>query len=239
MSLDYGDFGNHCAPDGSFRLESSNILALTWFFQVSLGFGSLNFTAVKAIDVAWDVVSEFDSIKSLRKLLTSNKVVGRAGQTLLAYISWRIFSKCLYSVMMTDPVTYQTFWTVFMQDGPSLWSTLHTFRDFAWRRGLRSKPTMVFMILTMIFVLAFPTLASAMTGYSANNEAVVKTDDVKQVLFSEFKDLQYVIHDGDRVNLSINYPIGSDKDDSVWCILNCKHLASLDHAAFLTSLSAN
>lgn len=70
MSLDYDDFGNHCAPDGSFRLESSSMWALTWFFQVVLGFGSLSFTAVKAIDVVWDVVSDLNNIKSLRKLLT-------------------------------------------------------------------------------------------------------------------------------------------------------------------------
>lgn len=145
--------------------------------------------------------------------------------------------------MMTDSVTYQTFWTVFMQDGPSLWSTFRTFRDFVWRRGLRSKPTMVFMILTMIFVLAFPTLASAMTGYSANNQAVVKTDEVKQVLFSQFKSAWYVIHDGNRVNLSDNYAIGSYYDELMVCyfsdcIKSCKHLTSSDQATFLTSLSA-
>lgn len=167
--------------------------------------------------------------------------MGRAGQTLLAYISWRTFSKCLYSIMMTDPVTYQTFWTVFMQDGPSLTSVLRTFRDFTWRRGLRSKPTMVFIILTMIFVLAFPTLASAMTGYSANNQAVVKTDSVNQVLFSQFESARYVIHDGNRVNLSVNHAIGTDYDAIMACgfsdcIKDCKHLVYSDKATFLTSL---
>lgn len=139
--------------------------------------------------------------------------------------------------MMTEPITYETFWTVFMQDGPSLWSIFHMFRDFTRRRGLRSKPITVFMILTMIFVLAFPTIASAMTGYSANNQAVVKTDDTKQVLFSQFVGVEYVIHDGNRVNLSINYPISSD-DGDYSSIMQCKHLASLDQVVFLTSLSA-
>lgn len=103
---------------------------------------------------------------------------------------------------------------------------------------------MFFMILTMIFVLAFPTLASAMTGYSTNNQAMVKTDEVKQVLFSKFESARYVIHDGNRVNLSINYATSSDDDKYMDrthgdYIHYCKHLASPDQAAFLTSLSAH
>lgn len=47
----------HCAPDGSFRLEQFSPLEPTWFFQVVLGVGSLNFTEVKTIDIVWDVVS--------------------------------------------------------------------------------------------------------------------------------------------------------------------------------------
>lgn len=62
--------GNHCAPDGSFTMEPSNPLAIAWFFQVSLGFGSLSFTAVKAIDVVWDVVSDFNNIKTTKQVLT-------------------------------------------------------------------------------------------------------------------------------------------------------------------------
>lgn len=63
MSLNFDGSNNYCAPDGSFRLESFSPLAPTWFFQVVLGFGSLNFTAVKTIDIVWDVVSDFHHIK--------------------------------------------------------------------------------------------------------------------------------------------------------------------------------
>lgn len=165
--------------------------------------------------------------------------MGRAGQTLLTYISWRTFSKYLYSILATDPITYQTFWTIFMQDGPSLRSVFRTVRDFIWLRGLRSKSIMFFMIFTMMFVLAFPTLASAMTGYSANNQAWVKTDDVKQVLFSHFERARYVINDGNRVGLSAKFAIVSKDDEKMVCgnfrcITNCKYLAFSDQTAFLT-----
>lgn len=70
IPLPYAD-SEHCAPDGSFRLESFSLLAPTWFFQVVIGFGSLDFTTVKAIDVVWDVVSDISYIECVRKLLTS------------------------------------------------------------------------------------------------------------------------------------------------------------------------
>lgn len=98
---------------------------------------------------------------------------------------------------------------------------------------------MFFMILTMTFVLAFPTLASAMTGYSANNQAWVKTDDVRQVPFSQFERAQYVINDGNRVSLSAKYAIVSEDDErmacgSFGCVAACKYLDFSDQPALLT-----
>lgn len=93
--------------------------------------------------------------------------------------------------MTTDPVTYRTFWTVFIQDGPTLRSTFRTFSDLARVRGLRSRIATLFIIFTMVFILAFPTLASSMTGYSASNQPWVKTDDINQVPFSEFRKVSY------------------------------------------------
>ena len=147
--------------------------------------------------------------------------------------------------MTTDPVTYQTFWTVFIQDGPTLWSTFCTFRDFAGVRGLRSRMAMLFIVLTMAFVLAFPTLASSMTGYSASSQPWVKTDDINQVPFSGFgkaRDL-YVLHDIYRVTAGNQDAIVIAHDQyracgSDYCINNCKHLAPVDQAALLTTLFA-
>jgi hypothetical protein len=46
-----------CRPDASFSLDTSSYdyWAASGFFQVTLGFGELTFTAAKAIDVVWDV----------------------------------------------------------------------------------------------------------------------------------------------------------------------------------------
>lgn len=58
----YDNSEEHCAPDGSFRLESFSLWEPTWFFQVVIGFGSLDFTVVKTIDIIWDVVSDLIDI---------------------------------------------------------------------------------------------------------------------------------------------------------------------------------
>lgn len=47
-----------------------------------------------------------------------------------------------------------------MQDGISLLGVIGVLRDFLARRRLKSVTAMVFMAVTMLFVLAWPTVAS-------------------------------------------------------------------------------
>lgn len=56
----YDNSEEHCAPDGSFRMEPFSLLDPAWTFQVVIGFGSLDFTVVKTIDIVWDVVCSQD-----------------------------------------------------------------------------------------------------------------------------------------------------------------------------------
>lgn len=121
--------------------------------------------------------------------------------------------------METAPVTYRTFWTSFMRSDASLLSVIRLIRDFASRRGLRSKVAMAFMIITMVFVMVFPTLAGAMTGYTANNEAVIKFGNGTQTPFGKFRQLVAIIHDGDRVNLTSEYMVfkGSPQNQLETC----------------------
>jgi hypothetical protein len=63
---------------------------------------------------------------------------------------------------------------------------------------------MVFMIATMVFILIFPSFASAMTGYSGNVKSYSQNttsispsglDDSDYMAFSSFQRVLYVIHD--------------------------------------------
>ncbi|KZM27916.1 uncharacterized protein EKO05_0010306 [Ascochyta rabiei] len=180
-----------CLPDDSFNLQpgSYQYWSNSGFFQITLGFGRLTFTQAKAIDVIWDMA------------------IGRGGQGLLALLSWQTFVQHVTTSMEIQPVTFNTYRTIFLQNESLILAIPRIIRDFSRRRGLHSRSAMVFIVLTMMFVLIFPTLGSAMTGYSGNVEAYVPDSAGNNILFSSFRPLYYVIHDGSRVNLTDDYEV--------------------------------
>jgi len=133
--------------------------------------------------------------------------VGRLGQAILVYVSWKVFSDYVTTSMELSPVTYRTFWTIFIQRDVTVPSTANMLHDFISRRGLTSKVAMVFMISTMVYLLMFPTLASAMTGYTGNVKAFISDANQTFLPFSEFIPMAFIIHDGARVNLTDEYQV--------------------------------
>jgi hypothetical protein len=107
--------------------------------------------------------------------------------------------------MDTQPVTYQLFRTIFIENDASILSTYRTIKSFIWQRRLRSNLAMIFMAATMIFILAFPTLISAMSGYDFNTESQVRDRNGNFVPFSNYSRVLYVIHDGWRIDQSGSY----------------------------------
>ncbi|KAI1137828.1 hypothetical protein F5Y05DRAFT_63377 [Hypoxylon sp. FL0543] len=190
-----------CRPDGSFNFNLSEYSSWTasGFFDINLGFGDLTFTQVKVIDISWDIT------------------IGRWGQVLMAFISWRAFADYVTTSMAFVPVTYVTFFTVFLENEPSFLSTLRVTRAFISDRGIKSKISMGFMILSMLFLIGWPTMASAMTGYTTLNKAFVPDTNVNYIPFSDFQPIAYIVHDGWRVNLTGNQPVsvfGSNEGNS-------------------------
>ena len=107
--------------------------------------------------------------------------------------------------MEDKPVTYRLFRTIFIENDASLISTCRTIKSFIMQRRLRSKTAMVFMVATMLFILAFPTLMSAMSGYDPNVVSRVQDGDDNLVPFDKYVRVLYVIHDGWRVGEHGNY----------------------------------
>ena len=110
--------------------------------------------------------------------------------------------------MATAPVTYDTFFTVFLEEEASFRSTFRLIRDFSRRRG--SKAAMTTIVLTMIYVLAWPTLASAMTGYTSALGSFVKDKQQNFISFDKFVPVAYIIHDGWRVNFTTDFIVPFD-----------------------------
>ena len=141
------------------------------------------------------------------------QIFGRLGQALLALYSWYVFSLYATTSMETAPATFGFYRTIFLESGPSLWSTINLIRDFTSRKGLRSRTATTFMIATMLFIVAFPTLGSAMTGYtSAIKSYVPDHQDNNLIRFDRFDPVMYIIHDGSRAGLQDEYAVTMPRD---------------------------
>lgn len=134
--------------------------------------------------------------------------------------------------MEVQPVTFNTFRTVFLQNESLILAIPRVIQDFARHRGLQSRFAMAFIVFTMLFILIFPTLGSAMTGYSGNVEAYVPDSDNNNILFSSFRPLYYVVHDGNRVGLTDNYEVAAYPENGAHY---CKELRAVADSIFRRS----
>jgi hypothetical protein len=134
-------------------------------------------------------------------LLTGDarKVIGRGGQAVFTFCAYHAFTKALVRSMETSSVSYGIFKTITLSD-VSLSGLFILCRDFASNARLREKLAILWIITSASFILIFPTLASAMTGYSANSKAFIQSEG-QLIPFSAFRLIRYVIHDGSRVGL--------------------------------------
>jgi hypothetical protein len=88
--------------------------------------------------------------------------------------------------MEVAPITFGTFRTVFLHNEASLVSIPRLIRDFSCRHSLHSRTAMIFMIVTLVFILVFPTFGSAMTGYSAGVQPYVQDQEHNYIPFDNF-----------------------------------------------------
>lgn len=123
----------------------------------------------------------------------------------MSLIAWRVFTEYLEVSIASKPATYTTIWLLrFRQDTSSL-STLRLFVQF-FQCGLASRAAMFNMAMTLLFILAFPTIAGSMTGYATFNEPYVTSHSGKLFPFSDVRPVAYIINDGKRTaEFSDNY----------------------------------
>ncbi|QPC69020.1 hypothetical protein HYE67_011251 [Fusarium culmorum] len=174
------DFFIDIDSDDNYISYVNNWWDFSGLFEVTLGWGTLDFTTAKLMDVAWDLV------------------VGRGGQAIMSLIAWRVFTEYLEVSIATRPATYTTVWLLRFHQDTSVMSSLRLFMQF-FRRGLASKTATWMMATTLSFILAFPTIAGSMTGYTTFNNAYIGSSDERLFPYQDVKPVAYVIHDGSRV----------------------------------------
>ena len=89
------------------------------------------------------------------------------GQGLLSWIAYSVFTKSLVRILEHRPVSYTTFEAITFHNS-TLFSVWLMIKDWVRNGGPRAKAAVMWMIVASLYVLAFPTLMSAVTGYTSN-----------------------------------------------------------------------
>lgn len=148
---------------------------------INLGLGSMPFTTAKFIDVLWDVV------------------VGRGGQVLLTYVAYRVFMKSLARAMEGSPVSYHTFAALAFEPG-TITGVIMLAKDFASNRTFRSKMVVSWVLMATLYIVAFPTLLSAMTGYTSVMGVYLEDHSQNLVPWKLYRKFWWIIEDADRID---------------------------------------
>jgi hypothetical protein len=181
------DFSTPYSPTG----KNFNAWSRSGLFQITLGFGHLPFSTVKIIDVLWDFL------------------VGRGGQLSLGFLAYKTFTKTLIRIMERATVTYDTFWSINIEP-TSVQSIYRMFRDVVKTASFRFRSAVVLMACSSAYLISFPIVVAAMTGYSTNIAAFAPDHNNALIPFADFVPVVYVINDGSRLNLSDGYLVSGD-----------------------------
>jgi hypothetical protein len=133
-----------CYPNGLWKEQLGatwRIMDSSYFFKPNLSFGSMTFTQVKVIDIAWDLL------------------VGRGGQLLLAWVNYRVFNEWLYFHMELHKTSYKMYTTIAFSTTSLaalgvLGKEFLAFGKGTWRRFFRWLGILS-MLISTVYVISF------------------------------------------------------------------------------------
>ncbi|KAK8237069.1 hypothetical protein HDK77DRAFT_379466 [Phyllosticta capitalensis] len=124
-------------------------------FTIDRTFGSFPFWLVKLIDVVWDLF------------------VGRGLQWLAGWVSYIVFSSVLLRTIEESQIPFRTFLKL-STEAPSLTSIWFLLKDMPRFSRTRLILRFSYIVLASSYVLAMPTLLSAVTGYMSISTSFTK-----------------------------------------------------------------
>jgi hypothetical protein len=176
------DYG--CDPAGNVWVTNANrpnLWSKNYGLAITLGFGSFKFSVAKSIDIIWDLV------------------VGRGGQVLAGILLYYNFRGPVIAAMHWNPIPYDKLMKMEYHTAGTT-SFLTYCKDVHWKRSSKSSWFTAFMLaLSTFYVLTLPTWFSAMSGYQAIDEPLLRLDNSTFVAFGDLEKCVYVIQDGQRI----------------------------------------
>ena len=183
----------YCVPGGDFDINRSyKPFSAKHAFEITLGFGKLQFWEAKLIDVVWDIC------------------VGRGGQSLLALMTFVIFTKSLKKILQerADSVTIELYQATVFREA-SLVSLWKMGAGITSKMNFKTILRIVWMILASAYVLSFSTWMSAMTGYTSNVVPYINTYQNESRVAWAPSEVICTVHDGSRIGENNDYTFGS------------------------------
>ncbi|KAH7068106.1 hypothetical protein BKA63DRAFT_521152 [Paraphoma chrysanthemicola] len=199
--------GRSCYPNGLWKYATDatwEIMDSSYFFTPNLSFGSMTFTQVKVIDIAWDLI------------------IGRGGQIMLAWVNYRVFNEWLVWHMEQHFTSWKMYACIAFE--PNSLNTLGTlFKEFltygkgTWKRFFR-RLAIVCMFFSTLYVLSFPTLMAAMTGYIAKSEPYAEDSEGNLMAWGMVDKAAYVINDASRIGYAKPLIAGARDEELIQAI---------------------
>jgi len=205
--------GRDCYPNGLWKYSPTatwEIMDSSYFFTPNLSFGAMSFTQVKVIDIAWDLL------------------VGRGGQLVLAWVNWRVFNEWLVWCAEGEGVGWRmyaavSFETTSLNTLGVLGKESLCLEGRRWKRWVRWLG-LVSMLLSTLYVLSFPTLMAALTGYIAKSEPYVQDYEGNLIAFGKVDGVRYVVHDAGRIGYDRALVVGERDEELVGAVRECTYL---------------
>lgn len=189
----------YCSAEGNVAKRAPGVYNFLWdphqYFTINITFGQLSFTSAKIIDACWDAI------------------VGRGGQVLAGLSAYKVLRRSFTLTMETCEITIPTVASVYCEQMQltTAWRLLRGgLCDRRLRPSARRGPSpatrarLVIQAFACLYVLAFATFVSVMTGYRTELKGIFdytedNWDRVKPIdkLFRP----RMILHDGIRVGL--------------------------------------
>jgi hypothetical protein len=187
-----------CNADGTLEKSSKDYRPF-WdpqlYFTINIAFGSFSFSTAKVIDAVWDAV------------------VGRGGQFLAAMVAYRTLRRSLTLTMESCAVPITAVISLYCQQ-IQLIPIGRLIKTMFWHRGsvhlmwrlqfFRGRARCGIQIFVCTYVLLFATLASVMTGYTAQLTGFFNPGAYQKSQLLPIKQLvepRFILYDGVRVGL--------------------------------------
>ena len=105
--------------------------------------------------------------------LIYNTFVGRGLQTILAYVCYCLFTSILLLITEEQALSYELFaaTALFPAQWSVVWPSVKScFRSCGWR----TRCALVWLLLSTIYMMLFPTIVDAISGYEAISQTRVR-----------------------------------------------------------------